>query len=249
MCIQQVVDLVVAHRVQIAQAAVFKFFFNAGNSQSVCNGGVNLHGFQGFIPAFLLRPCITGAHIVHTVTQLNDHHAHILAHGQQHFTQVFCLLFLQARKGHFGKLGNTIHQKGHIRAEFRLDLLQRYSGILHHIMQQGGGNALAVHSQLHQKLCHIQRMADIRLTAAAHLAVVCFGGQLVSLIQQLHVIAAAGFFNIFGKILIGHVGIQHFNLPNLSNRQRGFCCEAPVLFSSQAAQDRRRGKILFLRYR
>ena len=189
--IQQVADGLVAHGVQVVQAAVLQFLFDIADAQAVGNGGVDLHRFQGLIAALLLRPGIAGAHIVQPVAQFNDHHADVLAHGQQHLAQVLSLAVLDVGEFDLGQLGNAVHQQGYVRAEFLLDLGHRDGGILGHIVHQGGGDALAVHAQLHQDGRHRQRMADVWLAAAAALTSVGFLGQCVGTVDHVKIIGAA----------------------------------------------------------
>ena len=99
------------------QAAVFQLFLHVQDAQTVGDGGIHLHGLAGFIAALLFRPCITGAHVVQPVAQLNDHHAHITAHGQQHLAQVFSLQFLNVRELDLGQLGHAVHQQGNFLAK------------------------------------------------------------------------------------------------------------------------------------
>ena len=87
-------DLLIAHRVQILQAAVLQLLLYIAHTQTVGNGSIHLHGFQRLVTAFLFGPAVAGAHVVQPVAQLDEHHAHILAHGKQHFAQVFSLLLL-----------------------------------------------------------------------------------------------------------------------------------------------------------
>ena len=188
--VQQVADGLVAHGVQVVQAAVLQLLLDIADAQAVGNGGVDLHRFQGLIAALLLRPGVAGAHIMQPVAQFNDHHADVLTHGQQHLAQVFGLAVLDIGEFDLGQFGDAVHQQGHIGAKFLLDFGHRDGGILGHIVHQGGGDALAVHTQFHQNGRHRQRMADIRLTAAAALTAVGFLGQCVGTVDHVKIIGA-----------------------------------------------------------
>ena len=184
-------DLLVAHRVKVMQAAVFQLFLHIQDAQTVGNRGIHLHGLAGFIAALLFRPCITGAHIVQPVAQLNDHHAHIAAHGQQHLAQVFSLQFLNVRELDLGQLGHAVHQQGNFLAKGGFQVVQCSGSVLHHIVQQGRSNALGVHTKIQHQPCHSQRMADIRLAAAAAHPLVGSVGKVICLFDHLHIVGAA----------------------------------------------------------
>ena len=167
------------------------------------NGGVHLHRFQRLIAALLLGPGVAGAHIVQPVAQFDDHNADILAHRQQHLAQVFCLTILHVGEFDLGQLGDAVHQQGNFIAEFLTDLGNAHRGVLRHIVHQGGGNALAVHTQLHQDLRDAQRVADIRLAAAAALVAVRLGCQRVGAVDHIEIISAPAVQKILFQIRIG----------------------------------------------
>ena len=154
MLVEQLANGFVADGVQIMQAAVFQFFLDIRNTQAMGDGGIHLHRFQRLITAFLLRPGITGAHIVQAVAQFDDHDADVLAHGQQHLAKVFRLAVLHVGELDLGQLGDAIHQQRYLGAEFLFDLCYRHRGVFGHIVHEGGSDAFAVHAQFHQDLRH-----------------------------------------------------------------------------------------------
>ena len=81
---------------------------------------------------------------------------------------------------------------------------QRGGGILHHIMEQGGGDALAVHAEVQHEAGHSQRVADIGLTAAAADPLVGVVGQIVSLFYHGHIVGFAAGFDGPHQLLRGH---------------------------------------------
>ena len=183
-------DLRIAHGVQVMQAAVLQLLLDVQDAQAVGDGGVHLHGLASLVAALLLRPGIAGAHIVQPVAQLDDHHTHVPAHGQQHLAQVLGLQLLDVGELDLGQLGHAVHQQGHFLAKGGCQVVQRGGGILHHVVQQGGGNALGVHAQIQHQPGHGQRVADIGLAAAAAHAVVGVVGQVVGLFDHFHVVGA-----------------------------------------------------------
>ena len=192
------------------EAAVFQLLFHIQDAQTVGDGGIDLHGLPGLVAALLLRPCIAGAHIVETVAELDDHDADVPAHGQQHLAQVLGLQLLDVGELNFRQLGDAVHQQGHFLAERGFDLLNGDGGILHHVVQQGGGNALGVHAQVQHQPGHSQRVADIGLAAAAADALVGVVGHVVGLIDHLHVVSLAAGLDGLHKLFIGHDLRPHF---------------------------------------
>ena len=188
-------DFGVAHRVQIMQAAILQLLLDVQDAKAVGDGGVHLHGFASLIAALLLRPSVAGAHIVQPVAQLDDHHTHVPAHSQQHLAQVLGLQFFNIGELDLGQLGHAVHQQRHFLAKGGFQVVQRGGGILHYVMQQGGGDALGVHAQIQHQPGDCQRVADIGLAAAAAHAVMGVIGQLVGLLDHLHIVGLAAGLN------------------------------------------------------
>ena len=200
------------------QAAVFQLFLHVQDAQTVGDGGIHLHGLAGFIAALLFRPCITGAHVVQPVAQLNDHHAHIAAHGQQHLAQVFSLQFLNVRELDLGQLGHAVHQQGNFLAKGGFQVVQCSGSVLHHIVQQGRSNALGVHAKIQHQPCHGQRVADIRLAAAAAHPLVGSVGKVICLFDHLHIVGAAAGLDGLTQLFPGNDLRPHLR------RQSSFRC-------------------------
>ena len=186
------------------QAAVFEFLFNIGDAEAVGDGRVDLHRFQGFITALLLRPGVAGAHIVQPVAQFDNHDTDVLTHRQQHLAQVFGLTILDVREFDLGQLGNAVDEQCDFGAEFLLDLGHRDGGVLGYIVHEGGGDALAVHAQLDENPRHRKRMADIRLAAAAALFAVGFFGQCIGAVDHIEVIRTSTVDETLLEVVVGN---------------------------------------------
>ena len=201
---QHLADLLVAHGVKVVQAAVLQLLLDVQDAQTVGDGGIDLHRLTGLVAALLLRPGIAGAHIVEPVAELDDHHADIPAHGQQHLAQVLGLQLLDVGELDLGQLGHTVHQQGHFLAKGGGQVLQRGGGILHHVMEQGGGNALRIHAQIQHQAGHGQRVADVGLAAAAADPVVRLIGKVIGLGDHLHVVGLAAGLDGLAELLPGN---------------------------------------------
>ena len=188
------------------------------------NGCVDLHRLECFVAPLLLGPGITGAHIVQSVAQLDNHDPDVLTHGQEHFAQVLRLTILDVGKFDLGQLGHAVHQKCHFRAEFLPDFLNRHSGIFRHIVHKGGRDALTVHAQFHKNLRHADRVADIRLTAAAELPRMGGIGQRVGLVNHVKIVgASAGDQVVLERFIAGRRLLclfRHFHHPQIHSKFR-----------------------------
>jgi hypothetical protein len=137
---------------------------------------------NGLLPVRL--QVLQRAHIMQPVSQLDQHHAHVGHHGQQHLADILRLAVLAVRKLDFVDFGDALHNVGHLVAKFGRNLLIGGRGVFHRIVQQAGGNRRRVQLHLRQDLGHLQRMNDVRLARGAHLPVVVLDAELPSLADQ-----------------------------------------------------------------
>ena len=154
----------VADRVQVKKGTILQFLFNAPDTQTVGNGGVDFHGFQSDQPLLFRAFKLKGPDIVQPVRQLNDDDPDVLAHGQQHFPDILRLLIFFGSKGQLFNFSDAVHHQGHIVAELFLKDFQGNIGVLHHIVEQGRADAVAVHAKANQDFRHRQRMGNIWLS-------------------------------------------------------------------------------------
>ena len=99
------------------------------------NRCINFHDLQGLITAVLFLHALNGTHIVQTVGQLDDNDTDILCHSDQHFTDIFRLLFLTGGIRYFTEFGNAVNQFGNFLSEQTDNFRQRNRCVLHDIMQ------------------------------------------------------------------------------------------------------------------
>ena len=75
------------------------------------------------------------------VRQLDEHHADILAHGEDHLADGLRLLLHAGGKVEALELGDAVHQQRDLRAELLADDVQRHVlAVLHGVMEKTRGN-------------------------------------------------------------------------------------------------------------
>ena len=136
------------------------------------DGGIDLHGLQGFFPLLFGGLILHGAHVVQPVTDLDEDDPDVLGHGHEHLAQILHLLLFLGDILHPGQLGDPLHQRGHGLAELFGDVLVAGGGVLDAVVEQGRDDAVHVQPQVGHDLGHGQGVDDIGLAAFAQLAVV-----------------------------------------------------------------------------
>jgi hypothetical protein len=105
---------------------------------------------------------------VQAVGELDQDHAHVARHGQQHLAEVLGLRLLEALVLDAVELGDAIDQVGGHLAEALGDLLLGDRRVFHHVVQQRGRQRLRVEMPAGQDFRHGERMGDVGFAADAH---------------------------------------------------------------------------------
>ena len=150
---------------------------------------------------FVARQVAQGAHVVQAVGQLDQHDAHIIAHGQQHLADVFHFAVDGATAARVAigrdilhwqilELGDAVHQQRDGRAELALQVDDGEVAVFHDIVQQTGGDGLGVHFHVGEDAGDGDAMREVGFAGAALLPAVGMLGAAVGGCDQL---ALAGF--------------------------------------------------------
>jgi hypothetical protein len=122
---------------------------------------------------------------VEPIGQLDQHHADVLGHRQEHLAHTLgphrllvdraLLQLLQAillEPGHLGELGDTVYQPARLATEATLDVGQRHAAVFGHVVQERRDDRVQIQVQLGERLGDGERMRDVGVTGVARLAAV-----------------------------------------------------------------------------
>ena len=124
------------------------------------------------------RHRVQRAHVVQPVGELDQDDADVLRHRQQHLAEALGLRVLARGELDLVELRDAVDHVGDRLAERRLDLRLGDGGVLHHVVQQRGGEPLRVEPPLRQDARHRERVRDVRLAGLAELAAMGRVGEL-----------------------------------------------------------------------
>ena len=176
--------LLVAHGIGIAEGQVFKLTAHFAHAQPVRQRRVDIQCLARdcFLP--IRFQMLQGAHVVQPVGQLDQHHAHIAHHGQQHLAHVLGLPVFSIGELDLVDLGHALDDVRHLVAEALADLFAGCRSILHGIVQQGGGDCRRIQFHLRQHLCHLERVHNVGFAGGARLPFVVAHAEVPRLANQ-----------------------------------------------------------------
>ena len=168
--IQRLGDFFISLGVEILEGEIFQFPLGTLHAQPVRDGSVDLHGLQRLAALLFGRLVIHRAHVVHTVGDLDEDHADVLGHGQEHLAQVLHLLVFLAGVLYTGQLGDAFHNVGYRAAELTGDVFMRETGVLDHIVQESGDDAVFVKPHVCRNVRRSDTVCDVWAAVFALLA-------------------------------------------------------------------------------
>ena len=120
------------------------------------------------------------AHVVQAVGQLDQDHAHIARHGQQHLAEVFGLGVALAWNSILSSLDTPSTSSATCLPKSFGDLRRGDGGVFHHVVQQRGDQGLGVELPAGQDVGDRQRMGDVGLRRICGIGPWCgLGGEFV----------------------------------------------------------------------
>ncbi len=171
----------VAERRADLEGQLLQFAVDRVETETVRDRRIDLHRLQRDTAAFLRRHEVERAHVVRTVGQLHQDHAHVARHRQQHLAEALRLRLLAALEFELVQFGQAIDQFGDLGAEFLGQLALGDALVFHHVVQQRRHDGLHIQLPVRAQLGHRHRMGDVGLTTLAVLAQMGFVGKLEGL--------------------------------------------------------------------
>jgi hypothetical protein len=120
---------------QMSKGEVLKFTAQLTHPQTMRNWRKDFHRLFRNAPALFRTQVLQRPHVVQTISQLNQYDSHVVDHGQQHLTDVFCLLVFAGDVADLRDLGQAVNQVGDLFAKVVTDSVEINECIFNHIVQ------------------------------------------------------------------------------------------------------------------
>ena len=178
-------DLGVLLRVQDREGQVLQLPLDRGHPEPVRERGEHLEGLARLLLLLLRRQEAHRAHVVQPVGQLDDQHARVAGHRDDHLADGLGLR--RVAQLDLVQLGDAVDEVRDLLAEVGAQLLEGVVGVLHRVVQQGRDQRGGVHAQLGEDRRDGERVGDVGVAGLALLARVLRVGDVVGVLQQRQV--------------------------------------------------------------
>ena len=209
----------VALRIQGREPQVLQFQFQVIQAEALGDRRVDLEGLAGDRAPARHGHGLDGAHVVGAVGELDQHHAQVAHHREQHLAEAFRLRLLAALELDLVELGDAVDDFGDVGAEALGQLVLGSGRVLDDVMEDGRDDGVGVEMQLGEDRRRGHRVGDVGFAAETGLALVRRGAELGGLPDAL---------DLLGRQVGSHRG-QQFLQPR---------CGAPC--TGEESQERRR---------
>ncbi len=181
----EVDDLVVHLGVQGLERQVLELPLDRVHAEAVGERRVDLEGLARLAPCRRRRHVLPGAGVVQAVGELDDEHADVARHGDDHLAHRLGLRRVAVR--HLVELGHAVDEHGDLLAVLLGELRERVVGVLDRVVQQRGGERRPVEPELGEDRRDRDGVRDVRVAALAQLAAVGALGGLVGALDDAEV--------------------------------------------------------------
>ena len=167
---QQLGDLLVLLRLQIAEGQVLQLPLDVADAQSMGQGGIDVEDFPGDAVALLVVGVLHRANGAGAFSQLDQRNAHVVDHGHEHLAQVFYLRLsaehqrlARAEAGADGRHAlHAVDQLGNRGAETLADVRQGNLAFTHRAVNHGGDERVLVELEVGQDFGDFQARLKTR---------------------------------------------------------------------------------------
>ena len=222
----------VGDRLQVAKTEVLKLPLDLPDPQPVRQRRKDLQRLARNPPPLVLGVALQRPHIVDPVRQLDQHHPDVFHHRQEHLAQALGLLIRHAVP-HLAQLldavqlRHAVYQLGNVLVEILLQVGNRVSRVLHHVVQKRRRQRIRVQLQFRQDARHVNRVQDIRLAGHARLLAMRVARDQISPQNPQSIVRAE---------VTGQLAIQLFQRLDLVQVQQGLEKKPAVAYGRNSFQ-------------
>ena len=184
---------------------IVQFLFQRLHADTLGERRIDLLGLVGDpSPLFRIPDEMQRPHVVQAIGELDQKHPDVVRHRQEELAEVLGLGIFGRLQLKLGQLGDPIHQPRDLDPEQVLDIVEGDAGVFDGVVEQRGGDRVAVQTQFRQNAGHLDRMGKIRITGRTNLSAVSLQGKDISAVQEIFVDARIIGADVFDQLELPH---------------------------------------------
>ena len=185
---------------EIAKREIFEFAANEAHAEPIGDRRVDVERFAGDALLAFGVEIFERAHVVQAIGQLDQHHAHVVDHGQKHLANVLGLARFGSEQIEAADLRDAFDQAGHVGTKFGGKLFESDFRVFDDVVKDRGAERGRVELHIRQEMGDFNRMGEIGFARKADLAVMMFGGEIVGAAKEVEIVARAILANLVDQL-------------------------------------------------
>ena len=141
-------DLGVALGLEVLEREVLELALERLDTEAVRERGVDLERLARDALLRLGLHVLEGPHVVDAIAELDQEHADVACHRDDHLAEVLRLTVFLRREVDLAELGDPVDERGDLPAELALDVLRRRERVLDDVVEQAGADARGIEPEL-----------------------------------------------------------------------------------------------------
>ena len=198
-------DGAIGFRIELLEGEVFEFPANARNAQAMGQGRVNIETFPRHVLSHFGRQGIQGSHVVQAVAKFDEHDAHVVDHGEEHFAKIFDLIRFARIEGYVFDFAHALDEIGDVVAKAMGDLFARRRAVPDGVVQNPRGHGCGVLVEFREDAPHLEGMRDIGLARLAEVMPMCFVGKMKGAGQKFDIAIGMALEGMLEKFVKGEI--------------------------------------------
>ena len=170
-------DLLVLARMQRLEREILELPLERMDAEAMRERCVDLERLLRFLNLLLLAEVLDRAHVVQAIRELDQDHAHVLGHRDDHLAVVLRLGLLAALELDPRQLRHALDELRDLLAELGAHIVDVRLRVLDDVVQERGRDRLLVEPKLRADSRHADGVLDERRAGAPLLALVRRGGE------------------------------------------------------------------------
>ena len=172
---------------EIPEREFLELVLDLAHAEAIGDRRVNVARLLRDAQPALFRQVLQRPHVVQAVGELDQDHADVVDHRQEHLAEALGLPFLTRRELQGAQFGDALDDVGHVLPEQFANFRDRVGRVLDDVVEETGGDRHGVQAEVGQDVGHLQGVDEVGLAGPPGLALVLVGRKHVCPPEQLRI--------------------------------------------------------------
>ncbi len=207
-------ERLVGLRLEVLERELLELVLDLAHAEAIRDRRVDVARLLRNLDPLVVGKVTERPHVVQAIGELDENHADVVDHRQQHLAEGLGLPLLAGREGDGADLGDAFDDVSDFGPEQLTDAFDGGERVLDDVVEEPGGDGHGVQPHVGEEIGDRERVNQVRFTRVAHLSLVLEGRKDVGPPEQFDVGVGAVGPDFFQQILEANHEKRCLNLLN-----------------------------------